>query len=297
MNNLFDLFLKRPLPYAWLQGLLFTSFTLHMIFVLFTLGTAILAVYYFIDSNWGGKTKELALDKRILRTFLAHKSLALVLGIAPLLLMQVAYTVPFFTAVNFLAPYWLLMVGLLVVAFLSFDILGHGLEVHRYLHLAASFIALTCLLLIPGILAAILTAAENPGQWLTVAKSGYRLTGPLAGHWLFRYLHVLGAALVFGAAYHYFFTAQDETGKRSLLRWLLAGLWLQLIIGLLLYNSLLEKPDNVTMAALLVGVAGGVILLGTIYVAAGRGARVNHKTVFPLLMLILVSMLLSRQFI
>ncbi|MHB9013336.1 MAG: hypothetical protein ACYC49_14080, partial [Ignavibacteriaceae bacterium] len=130
MNSLFDILLKKPLSDEWLHGLLFTSFTLHMVFVLLAIGTVVLSVYYFIDSQWRGKTDELRLDKRILKTFMAHKSLAIVLGIAPLLLIQVAFTVPFFTAVNLLAPFWILIVILLVIAFLSFDTLGHKINVH-----------------------------------------------------------------------------------------------------------------------------------------------------------------------
>lgn len=95
MNNIYDILLEKPLPDEWIHGLLFIFFALHMVFVLLTVGTAILSVYYFIDSRWGGKTNELRLDKRIIRIFMAHKSLAVVLGIAPLLLIQVGHTVPF----------------------------------------------------------------------------------------------------------------------------------------------------------------------------------------------------------
>lgn len=297
MNNLFDILLQKPLPAAWLHGLLFTTFTLHLLFVLFTLGTAILAVYYFVDFQWGGRPKELELDRRILRTFLAHKSLAVVLGVAPLLLFQVAYAVPLFTAINLLAPYWLLLTIFLVGAFLSFDILGHGLQAHRYVHLLVSILALTLLLLVPGILVGVLTVTENSGQWLSIVRSGYRLTGPLAGHWFFRYLHVLGAALVFGAAYHYFFTARHESGQNSLLNWLVAGVLLQFILGPVLLSSLLEKPDAMTLIILFAGVAGAALLLGTVFAALRRGEPLNFKTGLPLLLFVLVAMLLTRQLI
>ena len=297
MNKLFDIPLPKPLPDAWLHGLLFTTFALHLLFVLFTLGTAILAVYYFVDFQWGGRPKELELDRRILRTFLAHKSLAVVLGVAPLLLFQVAYTVPLLTAINFLAPYWLLIILFLIGAFLSFDILGHGIQVHRYVHLLVSIIALTFLLLVPGILVGVLTITENSGQWLSIVRNGYRLTGPIAGHWLFRYLHVLGAALVFGAAYHYFFTARHESGRNSLLNWLVAGVLLQFILGPVLLSSLLEKPDTITLVILFAGVGGAALLLGAVFFAIRRSELLNFKTVLPLLLIVLVAMLLTRQLI
>ncbi len=295
MNKLFDVLLPKPLPDAWLQGLLFTAFTLHLLFVLITVGTAILAVYFFVDFHWRGKDAELQLDRRILRTFLAHKSLAVVLGVAPLLLMQVTFATSFFTAVNLLAPYWMCIIALLIVAFLSFDILGHGIETHRRYHLLIALVALSALLLVPGIFVAVLTTVENSGRWLAMARGGFRLSAPLAGHWLFRFLHILGASLVVGAAYHYFFTAKLETGRAALLPWMVAGILVQFLLGLLLYNSLLEKPDAITVAVLATGAGGAALLLWVIFGALSRGSSVGLKTMVPILMLVLVSMLLVRQ--
>jgi len=295
MNRLFDLLLAKPLPEAWLQGLLFFAFTLHLLFVLITLGTAILAVFFFVDFHWGGRSRELLLDRRILRTFMAHKSLAVVLGVAPLLLMQVAFATSFFTATNLLAPYWMFFIALLIIAFLSFDILGHGIETHHRYHLAIALLALAALLLVPGILVAVLATAENSGQWLAIAKGGFRLPGPLAWHWLFRFLHILGASLVMGAVFHYFFTAKAATGRAALLPWISAGVLLQVPLGLLLYTSLLVKPDPIIQAVLVVGVVGAVLLLWVIFGAVRQGAPLTLRTVLPLVMLVLVAMLLTRQ--
>ncbi len=289
--------LSKPLPDAWLRGLLFASFTLHMVFVLLTLGTAILSVYYFIDARWTGKPKELRMDKRILKTFMAHKSLAVVLGVAPLLLIQIGFTVPFFTGVNLLAPLWMLIIVFLIVAFLSFDTLGHKINVHPYLHMVFGIIALVSLLAVPAIFVAILVTAENPEKWLTIISSGHKLRGSLALHWLFRYLHVLGAAVVFGAAFHYFFSTKDEAEKRSLLKWIVVGILLQIILGITLYSSLLEKPDYITNASLFIGVVGVALLLWIIYLNMGKKSTLDIRTVLPLLMLILIPMLLARQFI
>ncbi|MEJ2719069.1 MAG: hypothetical protein P8182_18375, partial [Deltaproteobacteria bacterium] len=136
MNSLFDVLLERPITEMWIQFLLFASFTLHLIFVLLMIGTAILAMYYFIETGWGHPRQALLpWDKRILRTFMAHKSLAVVLGVGPLLILQMGYSVPFLTAANLHAAYWMLVIAMLIVAFLSFDALGHKIYVHRYLHL------------------------------------------------------------------------------------------------------------------------------------------------------------------
>jgi mono/diheme cytochrome c family protein len=298
MNRLFDLPLARPLPDGWLHGLLFFSFTLHMLFVLITLGTAVLSVYFFVRFHWGGGLRqELELDRRILRTFLAHKSLAVVLGVAPLLLMQVTFAISFFTAVNLLAPWWMCIIALLIVAFLAFDILGHGIETHRRYHLLVAAVALSCLVAVPGILAAVLVVLENPDKWQAMALGGFHISGQPAVHWLFRFLHVLGAGLVIGAAYHYFFTARTELGKSALLRWMTAGLLLQIVLGAILYASLTERPDPAALVAMVIGAVGAGLLLVMVLAAAFRASSVNLRVTVPLLMLVLVSMLLTRQMI
>ena len=296
MGDLFDILLSKPLPDVWIRSLLFTSFTLHIVFVLLTIGTAGLSLYFFIDAQWGGKPDELRMDKRILRTFMAHKSLAVVLGVAPLLLIQVGFSVPFFIGVYLLAPFWMLITVFLIVAFLSFDTLGHKLSVHRYLHLPSGIIATGFLLVVPALFVAVLVSVENSDRWMAMINNGYQLCGPLAQHWLFRYLHVLGAALVFGAAFHYFFSAKDEIEKRSLLKLIVAGVLVQIILGIMLYSSLPEKPDYITNVSLFVGVIAVAVLLWLIFSTINKNA-LNIKTVLPILMLILVPMLLTRQFI
>ncbi len=297
MNNLSDLLISKPIPEALLRGLLFTSFTLHLLFVLLTLGTAILALAYFIDSRYGGRAKEPRFDKRMLKTFMAHKSLAVVLGVAPLLLIQVGSTIPFFTAVNLFAPYWLLLVVFFIIAFLSFDAFGHKIYAHRHIHLALGVIALAFLLAVPGIFAAILTAFENPDKWQAIMSGGHRLTGALAVLWLLRYLHVLGAAVVFGAGFHYFFTAEDDTERKSLQKWFVAGILLQLILGILLYGTLPARPGYVIITALFAGIAAASIILWFVFSAARKCLPLKSKMVLPVLMLVLVSMLLTRQFL
>jgi mono/diheme cytochrome c family protein len=163
--------------------------------------------------------------------------------------------------------------------------------------LSVAVMALSCLVAVPGILAAVLVVVENPDKWQAIALGGFHLSGQPAVHWLFRFLHVLGAGLVMGAAYHYFFTARTEAGKSALLRWMAAGLLLQILFGAILYASLLERPDPVALVALAAGVGGAGLLLTTALAAAFRAFSVSLRAAVPLLMLVLVSMLLTRQLI
>jgi len=296
MNNIFDLLLQKPLPDPWLQGLLFVSFTLHLLFALFTLGTAMLAFSYLLIGHWGGKPQSLGLAGRIAKAFMSHKSLAVVLGVAPLLLIQVAFSIPFFTGVNLFAPSWLAIIVLLIVAFLAFDLLAHKINSHRLIPLILGITGLLTLLAVPGIFVLILTASEHPGRWVAIIEQGYRLNGSLAVHWLFRYLHVLGAAVVFGAAFHYFFAAENKDDRKSLLRLLVAATLLQIVLGILLYASLPDKPGIFVNLAIFIGVAGVALFLWYLFTVGSREETfLSLQITVPAMMFILVSMLLGRQ--
>jgi mono/diheme cytochrome c family protein len=296
MEPLHDLTLPLPLPEAVQRGLLFGTFTLHLLFVLLMLGTAILALSYFIHAWWHGRLGELRWDKQILRIFLAHKSLAVVLGVGPLLLIQVAFTIPFFTAIVLLAPFWLLIIGFLIVSFISFDSLGHRIDTHRYLHLGFGMVAMITLLCVPGFFVAVLVATENPRRWMDIFGMGFAFDWRLTVHWIFRYLHVLGAALVFGGAFHYFFVARRYPRHRaSLLRWMLLGLVLQVVLGIALYWSLLQEVPPIVYAYLSAGIGLTAVMIWVVATTMGSRGSLNHTAVIPLLLALLVSMLLARQ--
>lgn len=296
MASLHDLPLPLPLPDGLQRGLLFGTFTLHMLFVLMMLGTAMLALAYFIHAWWFNRLGELRWDKKILRMFLAHKSLAVVLGVGPLLLIQVGFTMPFFTAVALLTPFWLLIIGFLIVSFLSFDSLGHRIHTHRYLHLGFGVAAMITLLCVPGFFVAILVATENSHRWMDIFRSGFAFDWRLSLHWLFRYLHILGAALVFGGAFHYLFTARHYPQYRgSLLRSILFGLLLQVVLGIALYWSLLQEVPPVVYAYLAIGVALTAWMIWVVAAKMSSSHAMSHLMVIPVLLVLLTTMLLTRQ--
>ncbi len=297
MTTIHDLLLPIPVPQGLIRALMFGVFAIHLLFVLLMLGTAILALSYFIHAWWANRLSELRWDKKILRVFMVHKSLAVVFGIGPLLLIQVGFSIPFFTAVVLFSPFWLLIIAFLIISFISFDSLGHRIETHRYLHLFLGIVAITLLLCVPGFFVAVLVAAENPDRWMEILKTGFGFDWRISVHWFTRYLHVLGASVVFASAFHYFFTAPkykpDQRG--ALLKSMLAGLLFQILVGFALYLSLLRKPD----AAAIVYMSAGIIFaLVTIWLAAlalQQGRSLSFVAVLPLLLFLLVSMLLTRQ--
>jgi mono/diheme cytochrome c family protein len=293
---LFELLLAGPLSRGWLRVLLFAGFAAHLSLVLLALGTAFLSVVSCAaaclrrDRAAGGWPKE------ILRTFLGFKSLAVVLGVAPLLIIQVGWTVPFFNATGILAGLWMLVIGLLVVSFLSFDALGHRESVHPFLHLGLGLAALATFAAVPGIFSAVLVTAESPASWPRALGTGGFLARPLFFHWIMRYLHVLGAALVFGALAHFFLTSRGRTERRDRMRrWLTAGILVELVVGPLLLISLPGKMDAPSTVVLAVGL---LFLAVFSWVAAFRrraGRSFGLKSSAALLMGVLLCMLLVRQ--
>jgi mono/diheme cytochrome c family protein len=297
MTTLHDLLLPLPIPHGLAKALLFGVFSIHLLFVLLMLGTAILALAYFIEAWWHGRLTELRWDKKILRMFMVHKSLAVVLGVGPLLLIQAVFSIPFFCAVVMFSPFWLLIIVFLIIAFLSFDSLGHRIETHRYLHLFLGIIAMIFLLCVPGFFVAVLVAAENPDKWMDILRTGFGFDWRISIHWFVRYLHILGASIVFASAFHYFFTASKHgIGHRPVLvKWMLGGLLFQVIVGFTLYVSLLHRPDALTILYMSIGIGFAAVMIWLCALALQPKATLNFVAVVPLLLFLLAFMLLTRQ--
>lgn len=296
MNELFDIPLDKPLPGALLDGLLFFTFFLHFFFVLLTLGTAMLGVYYYVDGRFADRQRG-PRDRHFLKSFFVHNSLAIVLGVAPILLMQVGHSVPFLTAVNLMAPLWLLIVVLLVAALLLLEALAERKRQRPRLYLAMGLLGLACLVAVPGIFSATLVATENPGRWEEILSRGGAIPPELVLHWTARVLHVLGAAVVFTAAFHYVYPGRKDALRLrgGMLRWIVGGLWFQVVAGVALYASLPRFPGIPGNLLLIVGVlaAGGLAWLA--FRGRERGLLVSGSATAALLMLVLLTMLLVRQ--
>ncbi|MCA9284267.1 MAG: c-type cytochrome [Phycisphaerales bacterium] len=296
MSGPSDILLPRPIPTDVIQLLRFAAFTLHMLFVLVTLGTGILSIAYFFQIWWMGKRNELRWDREILRTFVGHKSLAVVLGVGPLLLIQVGHPVAFFSAVNLFAPAWLLILGLLITAFLCMDYVGQRLKVRHGMHLLLGMTGLVALLAVPGIFVAVLIGVENPDRWSEIAGAGHRLPLDLGFHWMARYLHVLGASVVVAGIFQYFWSQPWETHKRrSLLAWIIGGTLVQIALGVMLFASMPRRGDAPFNIAVFTGTLGACWLVAVLIHALRRDRPLRLAgTVAPVAVL-LFAMLLARQ--
>lgn len=103
------------------QVLMVLTFALHIMFVNFMLGTSFLSVYGYIkgDDYWK------RLSKSMIRATTANTSMAILLGVAPLLFVQVVYD-PFWYASNMISGAW-------VMAFILIIMLGYSMVYVFYL--------------------------------------------------------------------------------------------------------------------------------------------------------------------
>lgn len=220
MTQWTDLFLLMPLSADGLHGLLFVTFGLHLLFVLLMLGTALLGLLFFLHNRLGGDGPQLW-NRHIVDSHLGLKSLAVVLGVAPLLIVQVRYSHAFFTATGLFSYAWLAVIPLLIAAFLLIDAFGHTMQTRAWLAVFCGVLGVGALLTVPVIFTGALSLMERRGEWAAFADKD--LGAGFAAHWLLRYLHVIGAAFVFGAAFHLFFSTADHHEKAVRLRnWLSA---------------------------------------------------------------------------
>ena len=121
MQQWTDLFLNKPLPEGWMQGLLFITFGLHLLFVLLMLGTAILSLLFFLRDLLRQPSPDQHWNEHVAHSHMGLKSLAVVLGVGPLLLMQISHPHAFFTVTGLFSYVWLAIIPLLIAAFLLFD--------------------------------------------------------------------------------------------------------------------------------------------------------------------------------
>lgn len=120
-----DLQLPLPLPESVLAVLLVVSFLLHILFINLTVGSSLLTTIFEWLGHVRGEERYDKLSLRISDTITVNKSAAVVLGIGPLLCINLLYTVQFYSANTLTGHAWVLIVPLVSAAFL----LGY---LHKY---------------------------------------------------------------------------------------------------------------------------------------------------------------------
>ncbi|MEB3285535.1 MAG: hypothetical protein VKN33_09640 [Candidatus Sericytochromatia bacterium] len=143
--------LPLPLPLAVGKPALVIAFLVHIVFVNLMLGGTVLALHAHFLGQKRPCFERLAGE--LMTTVTVHKSLAVVLGVGPLLLLSVVYTVPFYTSSALIAPAWLSVLWLVTLSFSLLYAYKYGWSGwkgrHPRWHIATGVSGLLVLLCVP----------------------------------------------------------------------------------------------------------------------------------------------------
>lgn len=286
------------------QGLGILTFSLHIFFVNLVLGGALLAA-------WGYFKKEgpwLQLSQTLAKVTTIHISIAIVLGVAPLLFIQVIYD-PFWYTSNVLSAWWTI---LFLVALVSGALSIYAFYLKRKPLKNGggilTLVACACFLFAAVIIHMLSMQVLHPEQWLTWYIN--HMTMDTSG-WGFhavslsRLFHFLIPALlnigIFLMLYAWFFFPREDLDK-SYLRWV-ARLGLNLsrttavvtaAIGLWWLWEIPKSFDFWFDHSLIAGVVLSIVLILILFKAGSNPMRFAPAATLASLLTILV-MALSRE--
>lgn len=189
-----DLQLPLPLPETALRVLAVLLFLLHIFFVNLTVGGALLTTILEIVGLRHPRYDTLA--RRIAETVTVNKSLAVVLGIGPLLVLNLLYTTHIYSANALTGHAWIMIVPLVTAAFLL-------AYLHKYTwdrwsgdkklrHILVGVATTVLFLFIPLIFLANVNLMILPSKWTEV--TGF-FSSLQIGNVFPRYFHFMAASL------------------------------------------------------------------------------------------------------
>lgn len=198
-----DIPLPFPLPEWLLVFLLVFSFLVHILFVNLMVGGSILTL---VSQIRGLKDKAYdTLAHEIANTITVNKSMAVVMGIAPLLCINVLYTLYFYSANALTGLMWLALVPLVTIAFLLtylHKFTWKALENHKAIHISILAVAVAMFMFIPLIFLTNINLMLFPEKWGLVKGFFSALSLPNVFP---RYFHFIFASLsVTGLFLHWY---------------------------------------------------------------------------------------------
>lgn len=189
-----DLSLPLPIPAEVLRVLAVLLFLLHIFFVNLTVGGSLLTVILEIVGLRHPRYDTLA--RRIAETVTVNKSLAVVLGIGPLLVLNLLYTTHIYSANALTGHAWALIIPLVTAAFLLAYLHKYTWDAwtgpKKLRHLLTGTATALLFLIIPLIFLTNVNLMILPEKWSEVTGffSSLRL-----GNVFPRYFHFLAASL------------------------------------------------------------------------------------------------------
>jgi cytochrome c len=194
-----DIPLPLPVDRVILQAVIVLLFLAHIVFINLMLGGSIFALVF---EAMGRKRQDFdTLGREIAKTVTVNKSLGVVLGVGPLLAINVLYTIYFYSA-NALTGYvWISIVPLVATAFLilyAYKYSWDRLAAAKRLHMAIGWAGVGILLFVPLIFLTNINLMLFPERWTQVKGFASALILPNV---LPRFVHFLLACLAVTALF------------------------------------------------------------------------------------------------
>lgn len=168
-----DIPLPLPADRGLIVAVLIFMFLVHILFVNLMLGGTLLTAFFQGRSIKTGNMDDDVLAYEISKTVTVNKSLAVVMAVAPLLAINVLYTVYFYTANALTGLVWISIVPAAITAFLLLYLHKYTWHYpvmlrHRKLHHAIVLLALGILLCLPFIFLTNINLMLFPDKWTQV---------------------------------------------------------------------------------------------------------------------------------
>jgi cytochrome c len=190
-----DIPLPLPLPAPLLTALLILFFVVHILFVNLMLGGSLLSLVFELAGL--RRPRFDAIAHEISKTITVTKSMAVVLGVGPLLGINLLYTIPFYAANRVTGKVWLLIVPMTIAAFLLTYLHKYAwerLREHKAIHITIGAMAVALFLSIPMIFLVNINLMLFPEKWRVVQEQGF-LSGVLLDNVIPRYVHFILASI------------------------------------------------------------------------------------------------------
>jgi cytochrome c len=287
MNIPIDIALPLPAPEGMLKILLVITFIVHILFVGLMVGGTYWSVIFKLLAKLPGREDPFyeRLARETLSTVTVNKSIAVVLGVAPLLLIGLTYTRYWYTANMITVKAYLSIIWLVILAFwllYAYKYLWDRLAEKPQIHLALGLGACVVFSIVPLIFLSNINLMLLPYKW--EATRGF-LDAILLANVLPRYLHFLVAicAMIgFFAAVYFWYRGRNtgdpfyERAQKIGLQWALTGTLLQGIFGTIVFLTLPEGAYSKSLIihillAIALAAVVCIVLIRTLQQPSGAG--------------------------
>ncbi len=276
-----DIPLPLPAPEGVLKMLLVITFIIHILFVGLMVGGTYWSVIFKLLSRIPGREDPFydRLARETLSTVTVNKSMAIVLGVAPLLLIGLAYTRYWYTANMITVTAFLSIVWLVIVAFLllyTYKYTWDSLANWPIAHLSFGILASAIFSFVPLIFLANINLMLLPFDWDNT--TGF-LQALLLPNVIPRYLHFMVAVCAmigFFAAIYFWYRGRGsddpfyDRAQRLGLKWALTATLLQGIFGTLNFITL---PEGAFSTSLLIHLGIALVLAAAACMALIRALQ------------------------